>query len=72
MGNKEIFRFRSDRKISFDGDSHLVRLPVKIIRFLEEHGWETGDVYFDGIQKRKDGRAAVVMEFDKKKVRKRR
>lgn len=57
-----ISEFISDRKISFDGECYHSRIPMEIMKIVQQHGVNLNSVQWEGVWK--DGnKFHVVLTF---------
>jgi len=57
-----INKFVANRKISFDGECYHSRIPLEIIKLLQQYGVKLNDVQWEGIWK--DGKSFhIVLTF---------
>ncbi|MBI5355549.1 MAG: hypothetical protein HZB68_03790 [Candidatus Aenigmarchaeota archaeon] len=60
-----INKFVANRKISFDGECYHSRIPLKIIKFLQQYCVELNGVQWEGVWK--DGKCFhIVLTFGEK------
>lgn len=44
-----ISKFTANRKISFDGECYHSRLPLEIVKILQQYGVELSNVQWEGV-----------------------
>ena len=60
---ERIIKFSTERKISFDGESYHLRLPIDIVKTLLKFLTKITNVHWSGIWKNRN-RLHVILTFD--------